>query len=92
MAAERHATNKSTTINATGTKSGKVRSFILIQISSHPVKKTTASAAAKNRSKEKDTWDWQAQKIRILDSLNDLLQLDLNKIWTMLNERAPFIG
>lgn len=55
--------------------------------------KLPKSKAKNNKSSfEDDEFSWESQKKSSLTLLSSLLRLDLNRIWTMMNERAPFIS
>ena len=46
-------------------------------------------AAGKNKAKS--DWNWEDGKAHMLKVMLELFQLKLERVWTMMNERAPFM-
>eukprot|EP00158_Paraphelidium_tribonemae_P009686 Partr_v1_DN28930_c0_g1_i5_m25543 putative Regulatory subunit of the condensin complex, a complex required for conversion of interphase chromatin into mitotic-like condense chromosomes. The condensin complex probably introduces positive supercoils into relaxed DNA in the presence of type I topoisomerases and converts nicked DNA into positive knotted forms in the presence of type II topoisomerases (By similarity) len=71
--------------------------FLLFWIVGISERQATAKVASVLKTKDKksaassDAYDWTQKKIQLLQTLNDTLALPLNRIWTLMHERAPFI-
>ena len=59
---------------------------------SKPAGKPSKGKKGKKLDEDDDIWDWNTRKQMVLVWMNRTLELDLNKIWTLMHEKAPFIG